>query len=85
VPRGSWPEWVAGLSVPVHDGLTFPGSVDDALAQVEKLRSKVSPDRPVEGVVWRAADRAQVETADGERLRASFKVISNRYLLKHDR
>ena len=85
VPRGSWPEWVAELSVPVNDELTFPGSVDEALEQVEKLRSKVSPDRPVEGIVWRAADRARVTTADGQVLRASFKVISNRYLLKHDR
>jgi hypothetical protein len=85
VPRGSWPEWVAELSVPVNDELTFPGSVDEALEEVEKLRSKVSPDRPVEGIVWRAADRARVTTADGQVLRASFKVISNRYLLKHDR
>jgi RNA ligase (TIGR02306 family) len=85
VPRGDWPAWVAGLSVPVHDELPFPGSVEEALAQVEKLPSRVSPDRPVEGIVWRAADMAEVATADGQRLRASFKVISNRYLLKHDR
>jgi RNA ligase (TIGR02306 family) len=84
VPRGEWPAWVAELSVPVHD-LPFPATVDEALAQVETLRSKVSPDRPVEGLVWRAADRTTVTTADGERLPASFKVISNRYLMKNDR
>jgi hypothetical protein len=84
VPRGEWPEWIAELSVPVHD-LPFPATVDEALAQVDPLRSLVSPGRPAEGVVWRAADRTHVTTADGARLRASFKVISNRYLLKHDR
>lgn len=84
VPRDAWPAWLAELSVPVHE-LAFPASVDEALAQVETLRSKVSPERPVEGIVWRAADRATVTTADGAILRASFKVISNRYLLKHDR
>lgn len=84
VPRGDWPDWMSELSVPVHD-LTFPATVDEALAQVDSLRSLVSPGRQVEGVVWRAGDRTHVTTADGARLRASFKVISNRYLLKHDR
>ena len=84
VPRREWPAWIAERSAPVHD-LPFPATVDEALAQVESLRSKVSPDRPVEGVVWRAADRTTVTTADDRRLRASFKVISNRYLIKHDR
>jgi RNA ligase (TIGR02306 family) len=84
LPRGEWPAWVGELSVPVHD-LPFPGSVDEALAQVDRLESRVTPGRQVEGVVWRAADRAEVVTASGSRLRASFKVISNRYLLKHDR
>jgi RNA ligase (TIGR02306 family) len=84
VPRREWPAWIAERSVPVHH-LPFPATVDEALVQVESLRSKVSPDRPVEGVVWRAADRTTVTTADDRRLRASFKVISNRYLIKHDR
>jgi RNA ligase (TIGR02306 family) len=83
IPRGDWPAWVHDLSVPVRDDLVFPTTVDQALAEVDGLRSAVAPDRPAEGVVWRAADRATVQPADGPPVRASFKVISNRFLLKH--
>ena len=83
VPRGSWPAELLELSVPVHE-LAFPSSVDEALAQADRLDSRVTPGRRAEGVVWRAADVADVVTEVGPR-RASFKVISNGYLLKHDR
>ena len=83
VPRGDWPDWVTELSVPVRAELSFPATVDQALADVDGLKSVVARDRPAEGVVWRAADRASVELPDGKVVRASFKVISNRFLLKH--
>jgi hypothetical protein len=47
------------------------------------MKSAIAPDRLAEGLVWRAADRTQVQLADGSLMRASFKVISNRFLLKH--
>jgi RNA ligase (TIGR02306 family) len=84
VPRSAWPAWVQSLSVPVHN-LPFPTSVEEALAQVERLTSAVSPGRAAEGIVWRAADTDIVVLPNGQMTRASFKVISNRYLMKNDR
>jgi len=85
IPRDQWPAWLLGLSVPVRD-VPFPTSVAEALAQVETLRSALSPDptRPAEGLVWRALGDAHVILPDGSRARESFKVVSNRYLLKND-
>jgi RNA ligase (TIGR02306 family) len=84
VPRAAWPDWLTALSVPVHD-LEFPETVEQALEQVDGLKSKVNPDRAAEGIVWVAADTDMVQLADGRFADGSFKVISNRYLLKHDR
>jgi hypothetical protein len=44
----------------------------------------INPHMPAEGVVWRNETTART-VADGQTVRASFKVISNSYLLKHDR
>lgn len=82
VPRSQWPTDLLDIAVPVHD-LTFPRSVDEALAQVDGLRSAIA-DRPAEGIVWRVQDRTHLDI-DGRLERASVKVVSNRYLLKHDR
>jgi RNA ligase (TIGR02306 family) len=82
VPRGEWPGWAVALSVPVRTEFGFPVSVDQALGDVDGMKSAVAPDRLAEGIVWRAADRASVEV-DGQSVRASFKVISNRFLVKH--
>ncbi|WP_159599448.1 RNA ligase (ATP) [Agromyces humi] len=83
IPRGEWPAEVAALSVPVYD-LPYPATVDEALAQVEGLKSLIAPDRAAEGIVWRAADTAQVKAGDYY-VRASWKAISNRYAMKNDR
>lgn len=80
LPRSSWPAFAIELSVPVHD-LPYPGSLDEARAQVDGLPSRINSARPVEDLVWRRLDSA--ETASGER--ASWKVVSRQYLLKHDR
>lgn len=82
LPRDHWPAWLLELAVPTYDHLPFPGSVDEALAQVEAIRSTLA-DRPAEGVVWRHRRCPQVTLPDGRIVRASFKAISNRYLLKH--
>lgn len=70
--RTEWPAWALEVAVPMYVDLPFPSSVDGALAQVDGIKSLVSPDRNAEGVVW-------------VRYGASFKVISNRYLMKNDR
>jgi RNA ligase (TIGR02306 family) len=83
IPRGDWPAWLRELSVPVRGEFEFPATLDQALADADGMKSAVSPDRLGEGLVWRAADRTQVQLADGSLVRASFKVISNKFLLKH--
>jgi hypothetical protein len=83
--RDAWPAWAREFSVPVRPDLAFPASVAQALADVDALDSAVAPGRAAEGVVWRARDVAAVGLPDGTMTRASFKVVANRYLLKHDR
>lgn len=85
LPRADWPQWALEMSVPVRPMLLFPTSVERALSDVDGLASAVTPGRPAEGVVWRAMSAAMVTLPNGETVRASFKVVSNRYLLKHDR
>lgn len=85
LPRSQWPEWLLAIAVPNHN-LTFPKSVEEALESVDKLKSKINPNEYAEGIVWRAKDTASLVDESGvNQIRASFKVISNRYLLKHDR
>jgi len=83
VPRPKWPVWLQEISVPTLD-LSYPSTVEEALAQVETLKSSVSPDRAAEGAVWRC-EESHVQTDDGRFLRASWKAVSSRYLLKNDR
>lgn len=83
LPRCQWPDWAHEIGVPVYPGLAFPRTVDEAVDQVDGLVSLLSPGAPAEGVVWRAEDTARVRLDADER--ASFKVISRKYLLKHDR
>lgn len=83
IPRAQWPAPILALSVPLRE-IPFPDSVEQALTDVDGLRSRIA-DRPAEGVVWRATERVTVTLPDGRVVRASFKVISNRYLLKADR
>lgn len=81
LPRAQWPESILEISVPVYD-LPFPADSDNALAQVEKLKSLVSPGRDAEGVVWRLFDAVNAE-GGGYIHRASFKALSRKYLIKH--
>lgn len=82
VPRDEWPQWVKTLSVPIYENLTFPKALDEANEQVESLKSLVAPERAAEGVVWRNAKTPTV-MVNGRLERASFKVISRRYLTKN--
>jgi RNA ligase (TIGR02306 family) len=77
-----WPKSVAAISVPVYSDLEFPKSIERALVDVDQLHSLVNPERLAEGVVWRAANHNDIMLPDGSMTKASFKVVSNRYLLK---
>ncbi|WAC50547.1 RNA ligase (ATP) [Frigoribacterium sp. SL97] len=83
IPRGAWPQAVLDVAVPVYD-FVKPTTIDEALAQVEMLKSLVAPGRGAEGVVWRDLDSTTMDVR-GQNARASTKVLSRKYLLKHDR
>lgn len=51
----------------------------DPVSDVDGMRSAIAPDRRAEGLVRRAADRADVHPADGRVVRASVEAISTRY------
>ena len=85
VHRSWWPEpdgdeGFIAEPVPVHK-LPYPGTIEEALEQVENLPSLINPQRPIEGIVWRNTRATHFKNG----ARASWKAISQRYLLKHDR
>jgi len=80
IPRRDWPDWLLAISVPKYD-LPYPATVEEALAQADELYSLINPERKAEGIVWRANVPELV--LNGRPRRASFKVVSNKYLLKH--
>jgi RNA ligase (TIGR02306 family) len=82
LPRSEWPVWLLAQATPVFD-LAFPASADEALAQVDGLKSLVAPQRLAEGVVWRSTTSSSVTLADGRVRRASAKVLSNKYLMRN--
>jgi RNA ligase (TIGR02306 family) len=79
LPLPEWPEWAKARAVPVWTDLVLPNGVDEAVRQADGIRSLINPDRIAEGVVWHQADGKVHPSLD----RACFKVISNKYLLKH--
>jgi hypothetical protein len=80
VPPAQWPDWVKALAVPRYDELTLAATVEEAVASIDGIASKVNPMRGAEGVVWARESGEPMHELDG---RSSFKVISNKYLLKH--
>lgn len=80
LPRSLWPAWAWDIAVPVHN-IVYPRSQEEALEQVDNLKSLVNPQRAVEGIVWRNTRAATFPNG----ARASWKAISQRYLMKHDR
>lgn len=67
--------------VPFLD-LKLPETVEAAVAQVEGMKSAVSPKAQAEGVVWWNAKGTRFDVIGH---RPNFKVINNKFLLKHDR
>lgn len=79
LPRSEWPEALASIAAP-RLALRLAASVTEAIAQVDGLRSVITPGRLAEGVVWHSANGRVFDELDG---RGCFKAINNAYLLKH--
>lgn len=79
VAKENWPEELVNLAAPVLD-LELPATMDEAVAQVDGLKSAVTPGRLAEGVVWHEKTGRTFPELEN---RANFKVINNKYLLKH--
>lgn len=71
--------------VPVHEN-KLPATIKEMLEQVDGITTKIpeaTKPSQIEGFVWR--DSKNPTTTIGEEIvRNSFKVISNKYLLKHE-
>jgi RNA ligase (TIGR02306 family) len=76
LPRKNWPEFE--LVAPVLD-LELPATIEEAVEQVNGMKSAISPERQAEGVVWWGASFDHYF----DRIRTNFKAINNKYLLKH--
>lgn len=57
--------------------LEMPSTVEDFVAQVDKMKSTLNPKKNAEGVVWHSDKPLQFL---GER--STFKCINNQFLLK---
>ena len=67
------------MMVPQYEDLHFPETVEEAVQQVDGLKSIVNPKVQAEGVVWwNINDTVYQELGD----RANFKAINNKFLLK---
>jgi len=65
--------------VPMVD-VTFPHTVEEALAQADGRKSLINPERLAEGIVWHHNGNAVFPELD---YRLQFKAVSAAYLIKH--
>ncbi|MET4143941.1 RNA ligase family protein [Arthrobacter sp. UYCo732] len=79
VPRSEWPAAIEEIGTPVLD-LEFPATVDEALAQVEGMKSLLNPDVMAEGIVWHNTAGARISELQG---RTGMKAINNKWLVKN--
>lgn len=77
--REMWPQACLDAAVPVLEGIAFPATIEEAIAQADGLRGNVSRDKLDEGIVWHTAGGEGLDCLDG---RDCFKAINNKYLLK---
>jgi len=79
VPRSEWPAAIEEIGTPVLD-LELPATVEEALAQVEGMKSVLNPAVMAEGIVWHNTAGARIPELQG---RTGMKAINNRWLVKH--
>lgn len=73
-------EWKTPVKLADIYTLNIPSSVDEAVEQVDGLKSLISPDRQAEGIVWWKNPGGSFNHFKGEF--RNFKVINNRFLAK---
>lgn len=78
IARSEWPDVLTTYAAPVID-MELPESAGELIEMVDGMHSVVSPSRLAEGVVFHTDDGSGIDFLDG---RSTFKVISNKYLLK---
>ena len=78
VPRILWPEDLRLWAAPIYEDLVLPPTIEEAVAQVNGIKSLVTPGRLTEGVVWWDRDGREFSFLG----RPGFKCISNKYLEK---
>lgn len=79
VPRSEWPAALEEIGTPLLD-LELPETVEEALAQVEGMRSVLNPAVMAEGIVWHNTAGARIPELDG---RTGMKAINNKWLVKN--
>lgn len=72
-------QFVKEYSVPLLD-FVLPQTVDEAVGQVNKMKSSVNSQVQAEGVVWWNRNGETFDELDG---RSNFKAINNAFLMKH--
>ena len=77
-PNRDLPKELEDLKVKEYD-LSFPKTVEEAVAQVYGLKSLVNPNVQAEGIVWWNKEHELFEELD---FRPNFKAINSKYLLK---
>lgn len=77
-PRSNWSQWSLDLAVPTLD-IELPATPTELIEMIDGLKSAITPGRNAEGVVFHEADGQIIDGLS----RPNFKVISNRYLIKH--
>lgn len=79
VPRSEWPAAIEEIGTPVLD-LELPATVEEALEQVEGMKSVLNPAVMAEGIVWHNTAGVRVPELQG---RTGMKAINNKWLVKH--
>lgn len=77
VVQEEWPQWATDMTVPIL-ALDFPYTIEEAIAQVDGLKSEINPQVQAEGVVWHTLDGKPVPSLG----RATWKSVNNKFLLK---
>lgn len=63
-----------------HLSLELPKTIEEAVEQVNGMKSHINPQKQAEGVVWWHKENKEFLELDS---RANFKAINNKYLLKN--
>ena len=72
--------------VPIHSEVSLSKDMDKMIKMTDGIKTQVpgaNQDAQIEGLVWRSYTKAEMQY-EGKPIKASFKCISNKYLLKHD-